>query len=86
MYFTASIFVNLQLHVCIMKVILCHLQKKISAHKIACRAKNQFQGYLSNTMSVASKFLQTCQTMHRLSYILITGILSNKKYSRPSTF
>ena len=27
MYFTASIFFKLQLHVCIMKVIPCHLQK-----------------------------------------------------------
>ena len=34
MYFTASIFVTLQLHVCIMKEILYYLEKKISA-KIA---------------------------------------------------
>ena len=28
MYFNASVFVNLQLHVCVMELILCHLQKK----------------------------------------------------------
>ena len=43
----------------------------------------QFQGYLSNTLGVASKFLQICQTMPWLSYNLITVNVFNNKNSRP---
>ena len=42
MYFTASVFVTLQLHVYIMKVLLCHLQTKICTYsaKMAKYAPN----------------------------------------------
>ena len=91
MYFIASIFVSLQLNVYIMKVIHCHLQKMFlpkwqNKHQFACRVLKHFQGYLSTTLCVAFTFLQTCQTMPRLSYILITGNLLNTKNNTPNTF
>ena len=71
MYFTASTFVTLQLHVCIMKVILCHLQKNVSA-KIAKYAPNLMPSLKTNP-EIPLKHIGRCiQILANLSnYVLI---------------
>ena len=69
MYFTTSIFVTLQLHVHILKVILCHLPKKKfltkwqNKHQIACRVTKTISGIPLNHIGRCIQILENYATI-----------------------
>ena len=87
-FLIASIFVTWQLHVHIIKVIFVSCKKITVSAKMTGLGTKLHVEFKTNScdntcwvlLGVASNFLQTYQTMPRLSYNLITDNLFNNLY------